>query len=289
MMIYVAISQGLLFIFFIIFHILLPVLRNEHNYEFKQHLKQFLLQSVTFLVAIIIEAVLLFLLYWYVLFNFNQPPPTSAAFLGQSQNDSCSDNKVKGCNHNLTFLPKSAAFWLFMALLNIAELLPFFVFLLKNTLYPPHDCFTCFNKDPDRRYSIYQYSKQEWQQILFEQRPKASRMREARALTEMLDSNDHVDVPTEAGTTNLLQKKVASDKTDRLVEEMVKDHRMLNKFHNMFSMKDVERLGGEMSGSVALVSETNVQFVHDDVDMMTASYLGTETDLKGSALSNKSL
>ena len=40
-------------------------------------------------------------------------------------------------------------------------MLPIIAFLLSNTLYPPHDCFKCFGKDPERRYSVYQYTKEE--------------------------------------------------------------------------------------------------------------------------------
>lgn len=42
----------------------------------------------------------------------------------------------------------------FMVKINWAESLPFLAFLIVNQLYPPHDCFKCFGKDPDRRYSI---------------------------------------------------------------------------------------------------------------------------------------
>ena len=62
---------------------------------------------------------------------------------------------------------KIAEFWLFFTSLNFVELMPVYAFLVKNLLYPPHDCFTCFNKDPERRYSIYQYTRDEWSQILY--------------------------------------------------------------------------------------------------------------------------
>jgi hypothetical protein len=40
-------------------------------------------------------------------------------------------------------------------------LIPFFVFLAFNK---PHDCFKCLGKDPDRRYSIFQFNKFEREQ-----------------------------------------------------------------------------------------------------------------------------
>jgi hypothetical protein len=141
MVVYVAVFQAALFLFFVVFHFILPVLRNEHHYEFRQHLTQFLLLSVSFLIALAGEALMMYLLYYYVIYNFNTPGAN---------------------NHHLNKLDDFSAFWLYMILLNTIELLPFFAFLIKSTLYPPHDCFTCFNKDPERRYSIYQYSQDEW-------------------------------------------------------------------------------------------------------------------------------
>lgn len=38
---------------------------------------------------------------------------------------------------------------------------PFFIFLLINTCWEPHDCFECFNRLPGVRYSIFQYSAYE--------------------------------------------------------------------------------------------------------------------------------
>ena len=40
-------------------------------------------------------------------------------------------------------------------------LIPFFIFLAFNK---PHDCFKCLGKDPERRYSIFQFNKFEREQ-----------------------------------------------------------------------------------------------------------------------------
>lgn len=121
---------------------LLPTLRKEHHFEWKTHLGGFLFLAIPFLFAVICEAGLLAMLYEFVIYNFN---PNGSE------------------NHSFSPMDdKFAEFWLAMTLLNITEIIPFFFFVLKNTLYPPHDCFVCFNKDPERRYSIYQYSHDEW-------------------------------------------------------------------------------------------------------------------------------
>lgn len=77
-----------------------------------------------------------------------------------------------------------------MVRINLAELIPPIAVLLKNTLYPPHDCFTCFNKDPERRYSIFQYSKEEWKEIVYKRQPKKTRAVEANELVQKLDDTD---------------------------------------------------------------------------------------------------
>ena len=84
-----------------------------------------------------------------------------------------------------------------MCLINLVELLPAVAVLLKNSLYPPHDCFKCFNKDPDRRYSVFQYTAEEWKAILHSQRPELARLQEAEALAQRLDETDQQNVPTE--------------------------------------------------------------------------------------------
>lgn len=42
-----------------------------------------------------------------------------------------------------------------------------------------------------------------------------------------------------------------------LVNKIASDHKVLDKFHNMFTMQDIERLGGEMTHSV-IVEHDNV-------------------------------
>ena len=35
---------------------------------------------------------------------------------------------------------------------------PFYVFLLTNLIWEPHDCFECYNRLPGVRYSSFQYN-----------------------------------------------------------------------------------------------------------------------------------
>lgn len=115
---------------------------------------------------------------------------------------------------------------------------------------------------------------------MFMQRPQASREREARALTKLWSDEDHEGVPSEANTDNLLLPGKRGTKADRLVDEMVKDHKVLNKFHNMFTMQDIERLGGEMTQSVLT---DNVHYVHED---LTSSYTASHNNAQDLAIGN---
>ena len=106
-------------------------------------------------------------------------------------------------------------------LFNIVEVLPIIAYLWRNQKQKPHDCFTCWNKDPERKYSVYQYSKTDWNQIMFLRRPLNDRAREARALTKYIEDHNPENVPSEANTA-LVQQRVNSSKkkSDVLAEEM---------------------------------------------------------------------
>ena len=55
--------------------------------------------------------------------------------------------------------------------------------------------------------------------------------------------------------------KYFSTKNEKIVDAIVEDHRVLDKFHSMFTQKDIDRLGGEMTAS--LVSANNNHYTDD--------------------------
>lgn len=141
-----------------------------------------------------------------------------------------------------------------MTTVNLVELMPFYAFLVKNTIYPAHDCFTCFNKDPERRYSIYQYTNDEWKQELFKQKPEELRKSEARALTQIFEQEESFhNLPTELRSST---QSPIEQKRERLIGVMASDHKIMDKFHQVFSEQDVLRLGGEMSNSLLEQNQT---------------------------------
>lgn len=237
-------------VLFGVFVVFLYKVQKLHNFEWKKHLSEYITTLVGLTIAVLSELTLVFLLFWYFIWNFNAPCTTT----GQTYD--CPNN------HVFPIANKKTEFWLFFSVLNVVEMIPVFTFLLKNTIFPPHDCFTCFNKDPERRYSIYQYSKEEWSQIVYLQRPLNARTREARALTAIMEEQSQENVPSEANTSNLMYgSRIDATKQDLLVEAIVDDHRVLDKFHNMFTQKDVDRIGGEMTAS--LVSANNLHYTDD--------------------------
>jgi hypothetical protein len=177
-----------------------------HNFEWRKHSGEFLILSVLFTISILAELTLCFMLYWFFMWNFNKPG---------------------GHDHNSPMNNKKAEFWLFFSLLNFVELLPVFAFLVKNTLYPPHDCFPCFNKDPVRKYSIYQYTRDEWKQLLYMKRPENARLKDARELAEFLDEHEHENVPSVANTSQLCGQ---GTKHELLVTALSMDHKVMDKF-----------------------------------------------------------
>ena len=45
--------------------------------------------------------------------------------------------------------------WQWVAFSAFVDMMPYLVFLTVSLVYLPHDCFRCFGKDPDRKFSIY--------------------------------------------------------------------------------------------------------------------------------------
>jgi hypothetical protein len=70
---------------------------------------------------------------------------------------SCSDTAI------LRMMEEVSDVWNLLYLEQMFILLPLAAYLFLNTVYPPHDCYKCFGKDPNHRYSIHQFSKEDKQ------------------------------------------------------------------------------------------------------------------------------
>jgi hypothetical protein len=60
------------------------------------------------------------------------------------------------------------------------------------------------------------------------------------------------------------RKMTLQEKREKLVDAIADDHRILDKFHNMFSEEDIKRLGGEMTAS--LMSANNQAYSDESLD-----------------------
>ena len=109
-----------------------------HNFEAKKHIAKIGITIFMFCIALLCESYLNAVLTKFVFWDFlHQPDPKP---------DPLPVKICNNCNENI---------WAYLYKVNLAESLPFLAFLIVSQLYPPHDCFKCFGKDPDRRYSIY--------------------------------------------------------------------------------------------------------------------------------------
>ena len=99
-----------------------------HNFEFNLHRTKYLLITGCFLLLLACE---LFIQIFY--FNFGMNSSTGLKFM--------KDN-----------------LWQVIIFSTAIEILPYLIFLIVTTYYQPHDCFRCFGKDPDRKFSTYQFT-----------------------------------------------------------------------------------------------------------------------------------
>lgn len=119
-------------IFFAVFYFFFLInMFKMHNYEAKRHLSKYSIIVLCFCTGLVIESWLGLKLYKFSTISFKNLPENY-----------CLDGR---CNRML---------FGFICKVNWAESVPFFAFLFVSQIYPPHDCFKCFGKDPDRRYSI---------------------------------------------------------------------------------------------------------------------------------------
>lgn len=127
----------LVFMFYIVFiSVFLLRMFRMHNFEAKKHIAKISILIIMFCIALLCESYLNAVLTNYVFLGFLNPTRFPI-------------DKVNTCKHCNEYI------WAYLYKVNLAESLPFLAFLIVSQLYPPHDCFVCFGKDPDRRYSIY--------------------------------------------------------------------------------------------------------------------------------------
>ena len=119
-----------------------------HQFEFKKHLKKYLILSLSFIILLLMETVV----------------AVETFLIGAS------NQAVDKFFDNL---------WNWAIFSSVVELAPYLVFLIVNTVYKPHDCFRCFGKDPERKFSIYQYTQDERKEIERNKRGKGALYSEA--------------------------------------------------------------------------------------------------------------
>ena len=125
---------------------------NLHAFEFNRHASRTILLSSSILIAIVSS-----------LFGFYFTIVVSSCLIAQENMGV--ENKLDLCfnifpvdmNPNLS---ATLYFWFILF-----ELLPFIFYF---TLNRPHDCFRCLGKDPDRRFSKFQLTREEHQDRLRE-------------------------------------------------------------------------------------------------------------------------
>ena len=142
-----AVSFVILFVFLSYF---MCKMHKIHNFEFNQHRTKYLLITVGFLLLLACE---LYLQIFYFLFGIE-------------------DNKgLKVLKNNL---------WQIIIVATAIEISPYLIFLIVTSYYKPHDCFRCFGKDPDRKFSIYQFTKDQMKQMERIKRGRGALEHEAR-------------------------------------------------------------------------------------------------------------
>lgn len=135
----------LILVFMIVFFIYFNCKMNRiHRLEFKKHFKKYTLLSVLLIISLLLEFVVVYMTF----------------LLGRDQ------------ERYITFFFKNL--WQILIPATLVEILPYLIFLTVSQLFLPHDCFRCFGKDPERKFSIYQFTKEELKMIERNKRGKGA-------------------------------------------------------------------------------------------------------------------
>jgi hypothetical protein len=119
-------------LFFIVFIVYFSCMMSRlHTLEFKKHWAKYTWLTLPFIAFLAAEIYILYMTF----------------LLG------------KGDESYITFFFSNL--WRCIVITSLVEISPYLIFLAVNTVYKPHDCFKCFGKDPERKFSIYQYTKDE--------------------------------------------------------------------------------------------------------------------------------
>ena len=121
---------------------------HEHRYEFRRHAFQLVILSTAILCSLLSSLFGFYFISVVVGCLFTQTT------MGLEQSvDECLGIFSVGMNSDLS---AKLYFWFI-----VFEMVPFIFFFILNR---PHDCFMCLGKDPDRRFSVFQLTKEELQQ-----------------------------------------------------------------------------------------------------------------------------
>ena len=215
----VVITQTALFLFYFIFFALFNFkMFNMHNFEAKKHISKYTIYVITFLLALLGETFLNWVLLRHVFVQF-----------GKVGDKEPKDFPCFACGSNI---------WGYLYKINIIEALPFIAFLVASSIYPPHDCYKCFGKDPDRRFSFHQYTNEEAEDLEIRRtKGKGAIKRETMNLVESIDIDTLLDThgndmdfnPETHGSVN--SEDEIKKRKERMVKKLMdsKNKRLLKK------------------------------------------------------------
>ena len=143
---------GFTLLFFIVFMIyFFGSMRRLHKLEFGKHFRKYTSLTVSFVIFLAAEIVVVFMTYYL---GTGAPKFENWFF------------------RNL---------WQCIITTSVIEMCPYMLYLAINTMYRPHDCYKCFGKDPERKFSIYQYTKEERKAFETKKKGKGALKHEAQA------------------------------------------------------------------------------------------------------------
>lgn len=122
-------------------------MRNYQNYEYHRHKGKVIFIFIVYggagifsTIASIVATVNFLAFYMDTLFHAAKPGKSALGYFIESADMS-----------TLNF----ASFVFVLVVFNA----PYLIYFGMNSLFPPHDCFECFNRLGNKRYSIFQYTQ----------------------------------------------------------------------------------------------------------------------------------
>ena len=120
-------------------------------------------------------------------------------------------------------------------MINLTLMNPFLVFLVVNSYQTPHDCFTCFNRLPSKRYSSYQYTQEESNHNL-EQKFGLGAVKKYEELIRLAEQeveqermlNQNIGRPRQATMVRTAEGKIDAELERQYRQEKVEMERIFN-------------------------------------------------------------